>query len=397
MVGIDSLNPLSIIWDVLFTSEGVVDKRTTDVMLVAMNEQITNPIREVQNWNTLHKGQKVARAGFTSGLRFIIDISHSSVSEISKLNDVLSSFDHPLCAISIVSISETLSLPMDPQTKSRFPEIGRMMISVEFTNGLGYTDASSIRSALSNQTKDTKNGLDPISTGKGSSGKLFSEEFRSMMSDSSWFRRFTTREFPVDEDGNRRYIDVRTDGAEAGLLKGAAMGGSYDFAFDLRRAISELTDTSEGIWWEKLDLDELTLTPSLIVDPTDAIESNFDPANFYHLSTNTAKLIENASQIELEQTGNSDNVEDIEYDSSRLIRGRRIRRQVGVDQGLAHGNESFVISNHVIRPWLADEFVNCLAFFVMTRKPKYWRNGKSTIQLIQPFSIDLIEALKEPQ
>jgi len=374
------LNPLSIIWDVLFTSEGVEDRGTTDVMLVAMNEQITNPIREVQNWNTLHKGQKVARAGFTSGLRFIIDISHSSVSEISKLNDVLSSFDHPLCAISIVSISETLSLPMDPQTKSRFPEIGRMMISVEFTNGLGYTDASGIRSALSNQTKDTKNGLDPISTGKGSSGKLFSEEFRSIMSDSSWFRRFTT-----------------FDGVKAGLLSGAAMGGSYDFSFDFRGAISELTDISEGTSWEKLDPDELTLTPSLIVDPTDAIESNFDPANFYHLSANTAKLIENASQIEIEQTGNSGNVEDIEYDSSRLIRGRRIRRQVGVDQGLAHGNESFVISNHVIRPWFADEFVNCLAFFLMTRKPKYWRNGKSTIQLIQPFSIDLIEALKEPQ
>ena len=380
MVGSDSLNPLSIIWDVLFTSEGVEDRGTTDVMLVAMNEQITNPIREVQNWNTLHKGQKVARAGFTSGLRFIIDISHSSVSEISKLNDVLSSFDHPLCAISIVSISETLSLPMDPQTKSRFPEIGRMMISVEFTNGLGYTDASGIRSALSNQTKDTKNGLDPISTGKGSSGKLFSEEFRSIMSDSSWFRRFTT-----------------FDGVKAGLLSGAAMGGSYDFSFDFRGAISELTDISEGTSWEKLDPDELTLTPSLIVDPTDAIESNFDPANFYHLSANTAKLIENASQIEIEQTGNSGNVEDIEYDSSRLIRGRRIRRQVGVDQGLAHGNESFVISNHVIRPWFADEFVNCLAFFLMTRKPKYWRNGKSTIQLIQPFSIDLIEALKEPQ
>ena len=374
------MNPLSIIWDVLFTSEGVEDRGTTDVMLVAMNEQITNPIREVQNWNTLHKGQKVARAGFTSGLRFIIDISHSSVSDISKLNDVLSSFDHPLCAISIVSISETLSLPMDPQTKSRFPEIGRMMISVEFTNGLGYTDASGIRSALSNQTKDTKNGLDPISTGKGSSGKLFSEEFRSIMSDSSWFRRFTT-----------------FDGVKAGLLSGAAMGGSYDFSFDFRGAISELTDISEGTSWEKLDPDELTLTPSLIVDPTDAIESNFDPANFYHLSANTAKLIENASQIEIEQTGNSGNVEDIEYDSSRLIRGRRIRRQVGVDQGLAHGNESFVISNHVIRPWFADEFVNCLAFFLMTRKPKYWRNGKSTIQLIQPFSIDLIEALKEPQ
>ena len=149
----------------------MVDKGTTDVMLVAMNEQINLPISEVQNWNTLHKGQKVARAGFTSGLRFIIDISHSSMNEILELNNSLSSFEHSLCAISIVSVAEELSLPMDPQTKSRFPELGRMILSVEFTNGLGYTDAASIRAALSNQTKDTKNGLDPISTGKGSSGK----------------------------------------------------------------------------------------------------------------------------------------------------------------------------------------------------------------------------------
>jgi len=390
------LSAHSLVWDVIFTSEGVVDKGTTDVMLVAMNEQINLPIIEVQNWNTLHKGQKVARAGFTSGLRFIIDISHSNKNEIVELNNSLSSFVHSLCAISIVSIAEKLSLPMDPQTKSRFPEMGRMMISVEFTNGLGYTDAASIRAAMSNQTKDTKNGLDPISTGKGSSGKLFSEEFRTMMSDSSWFRRFTTREFPEDKDGNRRYIDVRTDGAEAGLLSGAAMGGSYDFAFDLRNAISELTENSEGIWWEKLDPEELTLSPSLIVDPSEEMNSQFDPSKFYHLTTNSDKLIENVSNVELEQTGDTSNVEDIEYDSSRLIRGRRIRRQVGVEQGLAHGNESFIISNHVIRPWLADEFVNCLGFFLMTRKPKFWRNGKSTIQLIQPFSVELIEALKEP-
>ena len=132
------------------------------------------------------------------------------------------------------------------------------------------------------------------------------------------------------------------------------------------------------------------------MDPSEEMNSQFDPSKFYHLTTNSDKLIENVSNVELEQTGDSSNVEDIEYDSSRLIRGRRIRRQVGVEQGLAHGNESFIISNHVIRPWLADEFVNCLGFFLMTRKPKYWRNGKSTIQLIQPFSVELIEALKEP-
>jgi len=31
----------------------------------------------------------------------------------------------------------------------------------------------------------------------------------------------------------------------------------------------------------------------------------------------------------------------------------------------------------------------------MTRKPKYWRNGSAEIELLQPFSIDLVESLKE--
>jgi hypothetical protein len=68
---------------------------------------------------------------------------------------------------------------------------------------------------------------------------------------------------------------------------------------------------------------------------------------------------------------------------------------VGVDHGLANGAEDFVISQHVIRPWIAEEFVNCLAFFLMTRKPKYWRNGRSRIVILQPFSSELVEALKE--
>ena len=260
------------------------------------------------------------------------------------------------------------------------------MLSVEFTNGLGYSDAAGIRAAMSNQTKDTKNGLDPTSTGRGSSGTLFSEGFRNLMYDSNWFRRFSTFE-----------------GINSATLKKAAMGGSYDFAFDLRDAITEIAEKSEGIWWEKLDTEILTLSPSLIVDPENLLESDYDPSNFYHLTKGKVddsismqeKLIENAVKIEMQQTGNSDHVEDMRYDFSRLIRGRRVRRQVGVKQGLAHGNENFIVSNHVIRPWLGDEFVNCLAFFLMSRKPKFWRNGKSTIRLIHPFSGELIEDLKE--
>ena len=253
------------------------------------------------------------------------------------------------------------------------------MLCVRFTDGLGYTDAKKIRNAIGTQTKETKDGLDPIGTGKGSSGARFSEEFRSMLSDSKWLRRFPS-----------------LTGVSKGLLSGAAAGGCYDLSYDLREAVRQLTESSEEIWWSKLDPDELTLTPSLIVDPSEKIGSKFDPANYHHLEGDKSdNLVENMKNVEMEQTRDSSIVEDLTYTLGRMMRGRRIRKQVGVDQGLAHGNEAFVISENVILPWIAEEFVNCLGFFLMTRKPKYWRNGQCEVRVVQPFSSELIEVLKE--
>jgi hypothetical protein len=372
------LNPISLVWDVQFTGEGVTQK-ATNVMLVAMNEHIQHPIVEVMNHNRLHEGQKVSRAGYTSGLRFIIDVTFLDVKAIVQLNNQALSFNHEFCSLSSVSISETLPIPLDIPTKSRFPELGRIMLCVRFTDGLGYTDAKKIRNAIGTQTKETKDGLDPIGTGKGSSGARFSEEFRSMLSDSKWLRRFPS-----------------LTGVSKGLLSGAAAGGCYDLSYDLREAVRQLTESSEEIWWSKLDPDELTLTPSLLVDPSEKIGSKFDPANYHHLEGDKSdNLVENMKNVEMEQTGDSDIVEDLTYTLDRMMRGRRIRKQVGVNQGLAHGNESFVISENVILPWIAEEFVNCLGFFLMTRKPKYWRNGQCEVRVVQPFSSELIEVLKE--
>ena len=372
------MNPISLVWDVQFTGEGVTQK-ATNVMLVAMNEHIQHPIVEVMNHNRLHEGQKVSRAGYTSGLRFIIDVTFLDVKAIVQLNNQALSFNHEFCSLSSVSISETLPIPLDIPTKSRFPELGRIMLCVRFTDGLGYTDAKKIRNAIGTQTKETKDGLDPIGTGKGSSGARFSEEFRSMLSDSKWLRRFPS-----------------LTGVSKGLLSGAAAGGCYDLSYDLREAVRQLTESSEEIWWSKLDPDELTLTPSLLVDPSEKIGSKFDPANYHHLEGDKSdNLVENMKNVEMEQTGDSDIVEDLTYTLDRMMRGRRIRKQVGVNQGLAHGNESFVISENVILPWIAEEFINCLGFFLMTRKPKYWRNGQCEVRVVQPFSSELIEVLKE--
>ena len=401
------MNPISVVWDVQFTGESVTEKDTADTVLLAVRDYIQHPIAEVMNHNQLHQGQKVSRSGFTTGLRFIIDATFLSADEISNLNEMCISFKHELTDLSSVSIGELLPIPLDLRTKSRFPVIGRMMLCIDFTNGLGYDDAKSIRAAMNNQTKDTKNGLDPTSIGKGSSGKLFSESFRSILSDPWWMRTFAPR-----------------GEISSGMLR-SADGGCYDLSFDLRNSIEELVEISEGEWWNSLDPQELTLSPKLIFDPTNALDSDFDPANFYHLDhtlvyshkeidevlsqkqwgklseddrvnfDELSEPTEKAIEIEESQTGDESIMEEIRYTLRRVRRGRRNRKQLGIDHGLAHGVEDFVISEHAIRPWFAEEFVNSLAFFIMTRKPKFWRNGKSRLIILQPFSREWVEALKD--
>ena len=57
-----------------------------------------------------------------------------------------------------------------------------------------------------------------------------------------------------------------------------------------------------------MDPDELTLSPTLIVDCSEPISCPFDPNNFYHLENPEASnnLIENVLKIEDEQTGNAE-------------------------------------------------------------------------------------------
>ena len=374
------MNPLSLVWDTLFVDSSITDKKTSRKMISSMGEYVVVPVRDIMNLNTVMKGQKTSGAGFTSGLRFVIDVSEDSASSIIMLANRLLSFEDELCAKSSVSLAEKLPIPLDRKTRKSFPEIGRLMLSVRFTHGLGYDDAKKIKNAMGTQTKETKDGLNPIGTGKGSSGSRFSEEFRSMMSDPYWFRTF-----PV---GGREWSEVN--------VTGGADGGVYELGFDLREAIKDLVEASKSVWWDKLDPDELTISPTLIVDCSEPVGCPFDPTNFHHLENPEAsnKLIEKVLKIEEEQTGDAEMKEELSYTLGRITRGRRIPRQIGDEQGLVHGFEEGVIGRSFVMPWLADEFVNCLGFFLMTRKPKYWRNGESKILLVRPYSEELVESLK---
>ena len=377
------MNPLSLVWDVLFVESAITDTKSAKIVAAAMEEVTDAPVKSVMNWNTVMKGQKTSGAGFTSGLRFVYDLGGMKTSEVKNLNNDIGSFSHELSALSKVSIAESISFKLDRGTKARFPSVGRLMLQVKFTHGLGYTESKSIANAITTQTKETKEGLNPLELGKGGSGGRFSSEFRDLMSDPYWFRVFPCAGDKPSE------INIR----------GGADGGLYDLAFDLRQATKELTKRSEGVWWEPLDPAELTLTPRLLVDYGESIDSPYDPSNFHHHNgfrhVSAEEMIDKAIGVEKEQTGDDSIMDEIRYTLDRIVRGRRNPRQLTEQHGLVSGIEASLVENEVILPWIAEEFVACLGFFLMTRKPKYWRNGASEIHLLHEFSDDLIESLIE--
>ena len=373
---------LQVIWDVLFNGKAVTKKGSDKEVSSAMDAHIgQTQVASVLRWNTVLEGQKVAAAGFTSGLRYLIPIDHLESKDAQAFIDSLPAFTHPLADLSKYSIAETLDFPLSRSVKARFPVLGKIALQTKFTNGLGYTDHTKIKSSMKNQTKDTKNGLDPIRDGKGSSSTLFSEAFRSLLSDSNWFLVLSTS----TEDG--------VQSPEAVLSRGSD-GGRYELNYDLREFAATLTEQSKNHWWTPLDPEDIKLNPQLSFDPSNPLDSEFDPTHFHHHGSKTETLIENVIVWEKKQSGDDDIIEEIEYTLGRLSREKRLYRQItGNEHGLVSGLEEGIITNNVILPWLSEEFVNCLAFFIMTRKPQYWRNGQSEIHLIHPsdgVDIDLL-------
>ena len=373
------MNPLSLVWDVLFVDSAINDTKSAKIVATAMEEATEIPVKVVMNWNTVLKGQKTSGAGFTSGLRFVYELDGISSSVVKALHNDIEGFSHELSALSKASIAETIPFKLDRRTRSRFPSVGRLMLQVKFTHGLGYGESKKIANAISTQTKETKEGLNPLDLGKGGSGGRFSDEFRGLMSDPYWFRVFPCAGQKPSE------INIR----------GGADGGLYDIAFDLREATRSLTEKSEGTWWDPLDPEELTLTPRLLVDYGEPIDSQFDPSNFHHRDKKAESLIDKAKEIEEAQTGDESVIDEISYTLDRILRARRSPRQLTEQHGLVSGIESSLVEKEVIHPWVAEEFVACLGFFLMTRKPRYWRNGASKIMLLHEFSEELIESLIE--
>lgn len=362
---------LMLVWDVLFSEKAVMDKTIPKEVTSAMEKHCEGMlINSAMRWNTV-LGGSVSRQGFTSGIRIVIGIDGVDEIEIHQFVDNINQFNHPHMTWSQLRLAEKLNAPLDIKTKKRFPLQGRIALFVEFTNGLGYETAKAINSAKSNQTKDTKNSLDPTNIeGRGANGKLFSSEFRSIMQDSNWFTLH-----PTPEDA---------------ISKKESFGGMYELMFDLTSIVDKLSSLSEDIWWKKIDSSEISLNPHLFVVTEVHIDSPLDPSSWIHQNKNNfeKKLKEVLEWEKRQSDSNAEIVEEIKYISSRITRGRRPSSSLTKEQGLVQGLEEHCIKKFVLQPWVALEFVNCLNFFLLTQKPSYWRNTKAKIWLFHEFNAE---------
>jgi len=357
------MNSFTIVWDVLMTGEAVMQKKA-DVKLAQEMEAYADGIdfQTVQRWNHVAEGKKVSAQGFTNGLRFT-----SPIVDFANLNKTVShlvNFQSDLAQSTDARIAERIEYPLQRETKTRLPLSGRMALQTTFTHGLGLEDHKKIQNAKSDQTRMTKDGLDPTRVGKNSSSAWFEDEFRALMSSSNWFLVLPTHGGQPSE-----VLDS----------KAGADGGVYEFSFNLQPAIDALTDESEGVWWSKLSAEQAQeLNPTLNFNPQQPLDSPFDPAQYLHFNK-TKDRIKNVLDFEQTQTGDEALQEELTYTLERMTRGRRILKQANSGDGLVSGQEKFVIGSKFITPFVCEEFFNAIGFFLMTRHPKFWRNGQSEV------------------
>ena len=362
------MSQFTLVWDVLMTGEAINAKKADAKLAEEMEAHAPSlQFQTVQRWNYVAEGKKISAQGFTNGLRFTSVLD--DLQNASDLMQHLSGFTSSLAQSSTCRVAESIPFPLERDVKQRLPAVGRLGLKTSFTHGLGLTDHKKISNAKSDQTRMTKDGLDPTRIGKNSSAAWFSDAFRGLMSSSNWF------------------LVLPTYGEQPSSIlssRAGADGGVYEFSFDLQRAFDELTNLSEGVWWAPLDEQAaLSMHPTLMFDPSTVLDSPYDPSKFLHLDNKkkTDERISNVLKFEDEQTGDDLMKDELSYGLERIARGRRLVKQATTDDGLVSGMEAFVIKSKFIQPFVTEEFFNALAFFVMTRHPKFWRNGASEVLL----------------
>ena len=362
-----------VVIDAIFKPELVSESKTASNVSDSISKFLSGTrVEFIQTWNMVSKGQKSTRAGKPAGLRLFISCDGMSSSSISELIAESSSFSDSNVIEVAVSFAESPSIPLDRKRKLRLPFFGKVGVYIEYTNALGVTESSKIKTALGDQAVETKNGLNPIGDGKKSSSGRFSEEFRSIFTNPYFFLGSIV---PLENEEGIQPIGES--------IKGKSHNAMYMLNYNLQHHIETLSADSEGKWWDKLDSESLDMNPTLRVVTQDGFDSKYDPSTFHHHEPSD-KRIEKVYEMEDMQTGGSTENEivkdELEYTFNRLRREKRPQLAItGDEHGLVPGLEHALVGKHVAGPWLIEEMYNSLAYFVMTAKPRFWRNGESKI------------------
>jgi hypothetical protein len=384
------MNEFYIVLDALFKPELVSESKTASDASDTLSKFLSGTRAEfIQTWNMVSKGQKSTRAGKPAGLRVFISCDGMTHESITELIAKMSTFSDSNIAEVTVSFAESPSIPLDRKRKLRLPFFGKVGVYIEYTNALGVTESSKIKTALGDQAVETKNGLNPIGEGKKSSSGRFSEEFRSIFSNPYFFLGSIIR--LENEEGIQPIGEA---------IKGKSHNAMYMLNYNLEHHIESLSADSEGKWWDKLDPESLDMNPTLRVVTQDGFDSKYDPCSFHHHESSD-KRIDNVYKMENMQTAGSDENEivkdELEYIFSRLTREKRPQLAItGDEHGLVPGLESSLVGRHVVGPWFIEEMYNSLAYFVMTAKPRFWRNGSSRVFFFHnPEEVDIKEIIGE--
>ena len=86
----------------------------------------------------------------------------------------------------------------------------------------------------------------------------------------------------------------------------------------------------------------------MIFDPSEDLATEFDPTHFHHHNSSNQTLIEKMIETEMAQTGDEMVADDLQYIAERLIKRKRLLRQItGNEHGLVSGLESGILQAQV--------------------------------------------------
>jgi hypothetical protein len=362
-------------WDCYLDEGGVLG----DVRKSMVEAAECANILEVQEMNFLMQGKTRSASGKIFGYRFVLECEEGTEEELaetlSKANiEGTSEAGHVWAMRSLAYMQDDALLLSDARS---IPTIGTITISVRVSDGWGAIGEKKFNSIRNNQVKDTKNVLNLCSTQYNSSpnNSFLNDALVGALTERGWF------------------LVKRLNDEGSGLTR-RAIGGSYQFGYNLEKILDVLVDESEGVWWNSLEDGASRI--EVICGGDLGIEQ--DPKGWFHNREEFRKKIDSgwnevewaetktgcssAVGYELRRSGSQTKVVDIHYVCDRLASTQRPVESLTIEDGLVEGQERHLVRELVLRPWITREFFHLIQAFLMTRNTRDWLNGSGEIKLL---------------